>query len=87
MRRRFLKLFRLFRKYKYGEDDEVSEKSDNSVDKDYRFPEEIERNSLMINNQLKEIEKYLNHKLEQAEAISDLHTVHEDSDEELLQTK
>lgn len=62
LRRRFFKLFKMFKKFKYGDADDSSEHSD--VSKDYRFPEEIERNSMLINNQLKEIEKYLNRKLE-----------------------
>lgn len=84
LRRRFLKVYRLFRQHKYGEelpeDEEVCH-----VPPEFQMPEELEFNNKLINTQLQEIEQYLARKLGQVgqpDDISDLHTVHEESDDE-----
>lgn len=65
LRRRFLKVYRLFRQHKYGEelpeDDQVSR-----VPPEFQMPEELEFNNKLINTQLQEIEQYLARKLGQA---------------------
>lgn len=87
--KRFIKLFRLFRHKKHGEpyDENQStwnlDDSDDFLNKNY-IPQEIKDSEVIILQKIKELQKalYGNKDEKDEHAISDLHTVNEDYDDE-----
>ena len=79
MTRRFMHLYKLFRKYKYGE--RISKTSFGDEFMKSYIPQNVLETDGKIKTKLDQIEKYLT-KAPDDDAISDLHTVNEDYDDE-----